>query len=170
MHLKKIIFVSSTSVYGEVQGEVTERSVLKPGSDSAKQLVAAEKLFMGDKDMEATIVRFGGLLGPDRHPVTYLAGQHELSNGDDAINLIHIDDCILLLTSIVTNQWWGKLMNGVYPDHPTKRIYYTKEATKRGLPVPEYTKGYAGKTGKIVKTKTLDALKFKFMNPIDSHS
>ncbi|MGB5701161.1 NAD-dependent epimerase/dehydratase family protein [Muriicola sp.] len=170
MHLKKIIFVSSTSVYGEVQGEVTERSVLKPGSDSAKQLVAAEKLFMGDKDMEATIVRFGGLLGPDRHPVTYLAGQHELSNGDDAINLIHIDDCVLLLTSIVTNEWWGKLMNGVYPDHPTKRIYYTKEATKRGLPVPVYTKGYAGKTGKIVKTKTLDALKFKFMNPIDSHS
>ena len=170
MHLKKIIFVSSTSVYGEVQGEVTEKSVPKPGSDSAKKLLSAEKLFMAEKNMDATLVRFGGLIGPDRHPVTYLSGQHELTNGDDAINLIHLEDCLLILTSIITNEWWGKIINGVYPDHPTKRTYYTKEATKRGLPVPDYIKGYAGKTGKIIKTKTLDALKFKFMTPIDSSS
>ncbi len=170
MHLKKIIFVSSTSVYGEVQGEVTEKSVPKPRSDSAKKLLAAEKLFMAEKNMNATLVRFGGLLGPDRHPVTYLSGQHELTNGDDAINLIHLEDCLLILTSIIANEWWGKIINGVYPDHPTKRTYYTKEATKRGLPVPDYIKGYAGKTGKIIKTKTLDALKFKFMTPIDSSS
>ena len=170
MHLKKIIFVSSTSVYGEVQGEVTEKSIPKPANDSAKKLLAAEKLFMTDKDLDATLVRFGGLLGPDRHPVTYLSGQHELTNGDDAINLIQLEDCLLILISIITNDWWGKIMNGVYPDHPTKRVYYTTEASKRGLPVPEYKKGYAGKTGKIIKTKTLDALKFKFMAPIDSSS
>lgn len=168
MHLKKIIFVSSTSVYGEVQGEVTEKSLPKPRSDSAKKLVAVEKLFITDKDLDATLLRFGGLLGPDRHPVTYLSGQHELTNGDDAINLIHLEDCLLILTSIISNGWWGKLMNGVYPDHPTKRAYYTKEANKRGLPAPDYTKGYAGKTGKVIKTKTLDSLKFKFMTPVDS--
>lgn len=170
MHLKKIIFVSSTSVYGNVEGEVTEKTVPKPGSDSAKKLLAAEKLFMTGKDMDTTLLRFGGLIGPDRHPVTYLSGQHELSNGDDAINLIHLEDCLLILTSIITNEWWGKLINGVYPYHPTKRAYYTKEATKRGLVVPDYTKGYAGKTGKIIKTKTLDALDFKFTTPIDSSS
>ncbi|NNJ89180.1 MAG: NAD(P)H-binding protein [Eudoraea sp.] len=170
MHLKKIIFVSSTTVYGEVEGEVTEKSVPKPGSDSARNLLAAEKLFTSNKDLDTTVVRFGGLLGPDRHPVTYLSGQHELSNGDDVINLIHLEDCILILTSIITNEWWGKLINGVYPDHPTKRAYYTKEATKRGLPAPDYTKGYAGKTGKVIKTKTLDALKFKFSTPLDTSS
>lgn len=170
MHLKKIIFVSSTSIYGEVQGELTEKSVPKPGSDSAKKLLAAEKLFMSDKKSESTVLRFGGLIGPDRHPVTYLSGQHGLTNGDDAVNLIHLEDGLLILTNIVTNEWWGKLINGVYPDHPAKRIYYTREATKRGLPVPEYIKGYAGKTGKIIKTKTLDGLKFKFRTPIDSSS
>ncbi len=168
MHLRKIIFVSSTSVYGEVEGAITEKSAPKPKTDSAKKLLAAEKLFMSDKALDATVVRFGGLIGPDRHPVTYLSGQHELSNGDDAVNLIHLEDCILILTGIVSNEWWGKLMNGVYPDHPTKRAYYTKEATNRGLPAPDYTKGYAGKTGKIIKTKTLDSLNFKFTAPLDT--
>jgi len=170
MHLKKIIFVSSTSVYGELEGEVTENSTPKPGSNSAEKLLAAEKLFMSDKDLNVTVVRFGGLIGPDRHPVTYLSGQHELTNGDDVVNLIQLEDCLLILTSIISKKWWGKLMNGVYPDHPTKRAYYTKEATKRGLPAPDYRKGYAGRTGKIIKTKTLDALDFKFMAPIDTSS
>ncbi|GGD48028.1 SDR family oxidoreductase [Muriicola marianensis] len=166
-HLEKILFVSSTSVYGNIQGEVHEKTEVQPSSDSAKALVSAEALFTKDPSMECTVVRFGGLIGPDRHPVTYLSGQQNLSNGDDAVNLIHLDDCLSLLSTIITENWWGKLFNAAYPDHPPKREYYTREAHLRGLPVPVYKKEYAGRSGKVITSKTLKSLEFEFKTPID---
>lgn len=167
MHLEKVIFVSSTSVYGELQGVVTEKSKPKPVSASAKAVFKAEKLFTEDASISSTIVRFGGLIGPDRHPVTYLSGQQNLSNGDEPVNLIHLEDCLDILISIITENWWNKLINGVYPLHPLKRDFYVQEARKRGLTQPSYTKSYAGKSGKEVKAKTLQSLGFQFKKPID---
>ncbi len=166
-HLEKVLFVSSTSVYGNIQGEVSEKTEVRPASESAKSLVAAEALFSKDPTIECTVVRFGGLIGPDRHPVTYLSGQHNLTNGDDAVNLIHLDDCLSLLSTIITEEWWGKLINAVYPEHPIKREYYTREAHLRGLPVPLYKKEYAGRSGKVISSKTLKSLGFEFKTHID---
>lgn len=166
-HLQKVLFVSSTSVYGNIQGEVTEKTEPRPMSESAKALVHTENLFFKDPTLACTIVRFGGLIGPDRHPVTYISGQQNLSNGDDYVNLIHQDDCIALLIAIIEKGWWGKLINAVYPHHPTKKEYYTREAHLRGLPEPGYKKNYAGRSGKNIKSTTLKTLGFDFKTPID---
>ncbi len=166
-HIQKVLFVSSTSVYGNLQGEVTEKTEPQPVSDSAKALVEAEALFSKDPSMSCTVVRFGGLIGPDRHPVTYLSGQQNLSNGDDYVNLIHLDDCLALLCAVIEEEWWGKVINGVYPEHPKKRDYYTREAHLRGLPSPVYKKEYAGKSGKFIRSKTLVSLGFEFQTHID---
>jgi nucleoside-diphosphate-sugar epimerase len=166
-HVEKVIFVSSTSVYGNLQGKVSEDTEPRPDSESAKALVKSENLFAKDPLFECTVVRFGGLIGPDRHPVTYLSGQQNLTNGDDFVNLIHLEDCLSLLISIITEEWWGKTMNAVYPHHPTKKEYYTREAQLRGLVEPVYKKNYAGKSGKFIESRTLGALGFKFKSPID---
>lgn len=168
MHKEKIIFVSSTSVYGNLQGEINEKTSPKPATEAAKAVLRAEQLFSKDSSFNSTIVRFGGLIGPDRHPVTYLSGQQNLTNGDDHINLIHLDDCLAVLTNIISLGWWDKTLNAVYPHHPAKRDYYTQEARKRGLPEPDYKKGYAGKTGKLIQSKTLKSLGFEFKTPIDA--
>ena len=165
--MEKVILVSSTSVYGNIQGEVTEDTEPRPATDSAKALVSSEKLFLKDPLFSCTVVRFGGLIGPDRHPVTYLSGQKDIPNGDDFINLIHLTDCISLLVAVITENWWGNLINGVYPEHPRKKEYYTREARLRGLPEPVYIKDYAGKSGKLIKSKTLRQLGFQFSTPID---
>ncbi len=166
-HTEKMILVSSTSVYGNIQGEVTEDTEPRPKSDSARALIFSEKLFSEEPLFSCTVVRFGGLIGPDRHPVTYLSGQKDIPNGDDFVNLIHQDDCIALLVAIITENWWGKLINGVYPEHPRKKDYYTREARLRGLPEPVYKKDYAGKSGKLIKSKTLRQLGFQFSTHID---
>lgn len=166
-HIEKVILVSSTSVYGNIQGEVTEDTETRPSSDTAKALVYSEQLFSEDPQFRCTVVRFGGLIGPDRHPVTYLSGQKDIPNGDDFVNLIHLEDCISLLVAVITENWWGKLINGVYPEHPRKKDYYTREAQHRGLPEPVYKKDYAGKSGKLIKSKTLRQLGFAFSTPID---
>lgn len=149
-NVNKIIFVSSTSVYGKAEGELTEDSPVNPSTESGKQLVQSEKLFMDDPSLNTTVVRFGGLIGPGRHPVYRLAGKKGLSNGDDAVNLIHLNDCIHLICTIVDNDWYNQVFNGVNPEHPSKAEYYSAEAIKLDLPPPVY-QGVTGELkGKIV--------------------
>lgn len=148
--VKKIIFVSSTSVYGDVEGEVTEETPPRPVTESGRQLLEAEKVFQDDKSIHTTILRFGGLIGPDRHPVSKLSGKKGLNNGNDAVNLIHLNDCIHLITTILENNWWDQIFNGVYPEHPTKRDYYYHMADKYRLPRPEYQTHESTTNGKII--------------------
>lgn len=148
--VKKILFISSTSVYGTAEGEVTEDTVPMPVTESGRQLLEVEKIFQKDKTIQTSIIRFGGLIGPKRHPITMLSGKKELSNGNEPVNLIHLDDCIHLIKAVLENNWWDEIFNGVYPDHPLKRDYYSHMADKNSLPRPQYlTSGY-NKSGKII--------------------
>lgn len=136
--IKKVLFVSSTSVYGDVPGDVTEETTPNPVTESGRQLLASENLFRENKNLQTTIIRFGGLIGPNRHPVTMLSGRENLKGGDAPVNLIHLDDCINLIHAIIKYEQWGEVFNGVYPDHPLKKDYYAAEALKRSIEPPEY--------------------------------
>ncbi len=132
---KNVIFVSSTSVYGAVEGEITEATIPKPTSASGRQLLEIEQLLLTTSNFNTTVIRFGGLIGADRHPINSLAGR-TLSNGKELVNLIHLDDCILMIGTILKKGYWNTIFNGVFPYHPTKKEYYTAEAKKRGLRPP----------------------------------
>ena len=164
--VRKIIFVSSTSVYGSEQGEVDEKTTPKPTSESGRQLLESEAILGGNMDLQTTIVRFGGLIGPDRHPVTMLSGRENLSNGNDPVNLIHRDDCILLITTILKENYWGEIFNGVYPSHPPKAEYYTSEAKKRGIVPPKYSPSALTQLKKVVVGKKFRDLGHDFKTPI----
>ncbi len=73
--IEKILFVSSTSVFGNKQSEVTENTVPHPETESGKQLLASEQLLYNSRKFRTTILRFAGLIGEDRHPVHHLAGK-----------------------------------------------------------------------------------------------
>ena len=165
---KKVIFVSSTSVYGNIEGEVTEETAPQPNTESGKQLLASENIFKNNPEIRTTIIRFGGLIGPDRHPVTILSGRKALNNGNHPVNLIHLNDCISIISSVIKQNWWDELFNGVYPFHPTKQEYYTIEAAKRGLKIPEYsnTSPHLGK--KIDSRRLIHVKKYIFKTSIQS--
>lgn len=138
--VKKVILVSSTSVYGDQQGCVTELDLPTPTTNSGKQLLEVEQLFVSGIGFTTTIVRFGGLFGGTRNPVKYLAGRKELSNGDAPVNLIHREDCIAILMAIIEQDAFGYIINGVAPEHPSKKSYYSNQAKKLGLEPPTYKK------------------------------
>lgn len=164
--VEKLLFVSSTSVYGEVEGEVTEETQPKPATEAGKQLLEAERMLMESSVFKTTVVRFGGLIGPNRHPITFLAGKQDLKNGEELINLIHLNDCITLFSTILEKGIWGELYNGVYPYHPTKKEYYTQEARKRRLPLPHYSTENGRTYKKSIKSK-LNLTKYDiFLTPI----
>jgi nucleoside-diphosphate-sugar epimerase len=93
---KRIFFTSSTSVYGQKDGEwVDESSPTEPASFAGRRLLEAEALLQGGP-FPATVVRFGGIYGPRRTGLV-----ERLRNGRAVYqeepprytNRIHRDDC-----------------------------------------------------------------------------
>jgi nucleoside-diphosphate-sugar epimerase len=132
------IFISSTSVYGDAQGKVTELNLPKPENEAGRQLKQVEQLFFTSAST-TSIVRFGGLIGGNRKPVRYLAGRTNLGGGGAPVNLIHRTDCIGILIAILKKEGYGHTFNGVHPSHPAKATYYQEKAKELGVEPPHFS-------------------------------
>ena len=162
-----MIFISSTSVYGEDNLIVTEDTKLNPDTESGKQLVQVEQLLQSNTHFKTTIVRFGGLIGEDRNPIRHLAGRKNIENPNAPINLIHQEDCIGIITEIlqqIQKTGWkqSEIFNAVTPFHPSRKQYYTQKALELHLELPEFNieNTTIGKT--IASSKVEDILQYSF--------
>ncbi|MBC7538780.1 MAG: NAD(P)-binding domain-containing protein [Bacteriovorax sp.] len=133
----KIIFISSTSVYGKSSGAINEDSELTPQTKNGKYLKASES-YLRSHFKNLTIVRPGGLYGESRHPVYFLQGKTDLTTGQELLHLVHLDDCIEAIDKIIENQSWSEDFNLVNDLRISKEDYYTDEARKLGLTPPSY--------------------------------
>jgi nucleoside-diphosphate-sugar epimerase len=164
--VKKVLFVSSTSVFSEDNSEVTEASIPNPDTESGKQLLEAEQLLQSNKNFETTIIRFGGLIGNDRHPIKFLAGRKNIENPDAPINLIHQDDCIGIIETIISLDLWNAIFNAVAPIHPTRKEYYSQKAMDLNLPLPEFEEDKIS-IGKLISSDKIETvLNYKFKNKL----
>ena len=163
--IEKVLFVSSTSVYGENNELVTEATPLNPDSEGGRQLVIVESLLQKNSHFETTILRFGGLIGEDRNPVRFLSGRENIENPDAPINLIHQEDCIGIIEKIIELDSWNKTFNAVAPFHPTRKEYYTQKAADLNLALPKFVPSntMAGKT--ILSDTLKNSLQYSFIKP-----
>ncbi len=122
--VRKVIFVSSSSVYTEIGDFVTETSIVDNKSEKGLRLYNAEQIFKNDYDLQTTIIRMAGLIGPQRHPGRFFAGKSDISDGLVPVNLIHLDDCIGIIEAVIHQQYWNETLNGCAPDHPLKKDFY----------------------------------------------
>lgn len=162
--VEKVLFVSSTSVYADDDSIITENSIPNPETASGKQLLEAESLLKNNSKFQTTVIRFGGLIGNDRHPIRFLAGRKKIENPNAPINLIHQDDCIGIIEKIILTDSFNETFNAVAPFHPTRKDYYTQKAIDLKLPLPEFdeSKTSIGKT--ILSDKLIAVLNYDFKN------
>lgn len=131
-----VIFISSTSIYGELEGEVNESTVPSPQSHNAIELLRTEEFVQTFPHY--TIIRFGGLIGPDRHPGRSLSGRKNISGGNQPVNLISLNDTINFTRVVIERKLTNDIFNLVHPDHPSRRDYYQNWCKNHQLPVPEF--------------------------------
>ncbi|WP_445718622.1 SDR family oxidoreductase [Flavobacterium sp.] len=165
--IQKVIFVSSTSVYGDSNNfttslEVTEETTPNPDTESGKQLVISETLLQSNAHFKTTVIRFGGLLGDDRHPVKFLAGRTNIENPEAPVNMIQREDCIGIIEKALDfardDNWeWNQTFNAVSPQHPTRKAYYHKKAEILNLPLPTFAENSESK-GKIISSKKVETI------------
>lgn len=160
--VKKVLFISSTSVYADDDSVVTEKTIPLPESESGKQLLEAENLLNKITSFQTTIIRFGGLIGEDRHPVYSLAGRENLENSNGPINFIHQEDCIQIIQQIIEKNCWGETFNAVAPFHPCRKNYYTDKAMKLKLDPPKFNTTQISRGKTIDSTKLIQQLRYDF--------
>lgn len=132
----KLIFVSSTSVYGQSQGNVDENTVPVPETIGGLELLSAER-FIETHFNNYNIIRPGGLIGGARHPVKFLQKKTNVPHGESFLHLVYRDDLVRLIKTLLLEPA-PKIINAFSPYAKTKREYYTLMAHKFSLTPPVY--------------------------------
>ncbi|MCB9082451.1 MAG: SDR family oxidoreductase [Lewinellaceae bacterium] len=164
--VKKILFTSSTSVYGEANGWVSEKTIPLPNTDSGKALLIAEQGLREQAKIEVTILRLAGLVGPGRPAGRFLAGRQDLPHGQQRVNMVHQDDCIGVIQAVIEQDAWRETFNVCADEHPTKASYYPHRAQLEGFEVPSFAHDEVQAEGKIVdNTYVKRKLTYTFRHP-----
>lgn len=137
-NVKQIILISSTGIYPDNNFIVDETVSPIPNIVAGKMLLEAENVLNTSSLFTTTIIRFAGLIGPERNLAKHFAGKADIANGLAPINLIHLTDCIGLTSSIIENRKFGNIYHGVSPSHPTRSEFYTQACIASGLEKPQF--------------------------------
>ncbi|WP_394130943.1 SDR family oxidoreductase [Shewanella maritima] len=132
---QKVVFVSTTGVYPSLNQIMTEQDAAVY-NDSSDILLQAEAMFSGFES--SCIVRFAGLVGPKRHPGRFFAGREDVSGGNVAVNLVHLDDCIAAIKCIVESESCSDTYNLCASLHPRRDDFYSKACQHLNMPLPQF--------------------------------
>ncbi len=159
-HTKHIIYISSTSVYTNNYTPHDEKST---ELNYEHPLLAIEKIIQ--KHPKSTVIRFAGLVGPKRHPGRFFAGGKTIKNPNAPVNLIHLDDCIGIIKTIIQQNAWEEVFNGCADTHPEKGVFYPAMTAQLELPQPNIQKNTGQTSDKVIlnqKVKTQLGYQFKY--------
>ncbi len=147
--LQRFIFVSSTGVYAQKNGEwVDEDSPTNPETNSGKRLLEGERLALGGP-FPATVLRLGGIYGPGRTGTIERALRKAPEEDPPRYtNRIHRDDCAGALRHLILLPNPDHIYLGV--DHEPATLHTIAEwlATRPGVS-PSQTSTSARSTPQI---------------------
>lgn len=161
--IKRVLFVSSTSVFGGAQGVVNDDTPLQPNTASGEVLVECEKRVIEAYGENAAVVRYGGLYGPGRHPGRFFAGRKNVKNGDAPVNFIHQSDAVGVILHLLKQSTWGIQINACAPAHPPRNEFYSAAAKDFKSEPPTFVSG--GANHKKISCRYLRETQYVFRFP-----
>jgi len=134
----RLIYTSSTGVYGDHDGEwVDEETPLEPTTDKTEVLVEAERIAREDAaahGIDGTVARFSGLYGPDRYRLNrYLEGPVTAGY----LNMVHCVDAAGAVAFLLTEDCGRDAVVLVTDDEPADKWAFADWlADQCGVPEP----------------------------------
>lgn len=136
--IKKVLLFSSIGVYAGLKGVVTETSALNTENPKVALLKSIEDVFLQNNHFNTTILRLGGLIGNDRHPVYHLAKKNVIEDGNEPVNLIEKEAIIETINTLLLMPFTSTVLNVVNNNHTTKEVFYTQAANQLNLTLPVF--------------------------------
>lgn len=163
-HIPRIVFTSSTSVYGNVNGTVKENSPRLPQTASGQVLKELEDWLHNLPGTSVDILRLAGLVGPSRHPGRFSPASRRRMASTWSIW------CICRMWWPLSNCCCRPRRAGIYnlcaPRHPARGLFYPQMARELGLPPPVFSDSPDGGQGKIVDgNRICNELGFEYQYP-----
>lgn len=168
--LQRLIFISSTAVYGQLDGEwVDESSPTEPNSFSGRRVLEGEQLALRS-GLPATVVRFGGIYGPGRERMLrkVRAGEACAAEPPHYTNRIHRDDCVGVLEHLLAPGTAPGLYLGVDDSPCTECELMDYLAEQLDAPTPARKAAPAGGlrgSNKRCRNDKLKASGYRFLYP-----
>lgn len=164
-HVPRIIFTSSTSVYGNVHGIVKENTPRNPVTASGRILKELEDWLHNLPGTSVDILRLSGLVGPGRHPGRFFAGK-TAPDGQQGVNLVHLEDVIAAITLLLQAPKGGHIYNICAPSHPARNVFYPQMARLLGMEPPHFLESQSNDKGKIIDgSRICNELGFEYQYP-----
>ena len=165
--IKNILFLSSTSVYPNLDLLINEKTEVGPRRDSGIALVEIEK-YLQALTIPVSILRLAGLVGPERLAGRFFAGKKDIPGGLNPVNMVHQLDVIQIISQLLEKEIEKGIYNIVADEHPSRAEFYKSQAKKQGFEIPQFLTDTA--INRIIsnqKIKEKLAYTFSFPNPMD---
>lgn len=164
--IKRVIYVSATSVYPSRNQVATETDPLTATTTENPALFHSEQLLQHAWDDKLTIIRFGGLLGDERIPGKYFSGKTGVI-GHAPTNYVYRYDAVRAVQWVIEKGLWGEVYNVVAPQHPLKSAVYESNAASLGFAPPLTYAPENEPWKKISPLKFLDTgFQFEYTDPL----
>jgi nucleoside-diphosphate-sugar epimerase len=168
---RRLIFVSSTAVYGDRQGAWTdEESPAEPDHFSGRILLEAERIALGSS-VPAVVLRLGGIYGPGRERLVREVAEGRAARPAEPLftNRIHRDDTAGAIAHLLELDRPEEVYLGVDSEPVDLGAIYSWIAARLGLPEPalavEPGEGRLSRGSKRCSNARLLASGFSFLYP-----
>lgn len=145
---RRLIYVSSTSVYGQTGGEeVDETSPTEPIEESGRVVLEAERL-LRERWPSGLVLRFSGIYGPGRllGAQALRAGEPLTGDPEGWLNLIHVADGAEAVLASEQGREGGTYL--ISDDRPARRReFYGRVASLLGTQPPRFAVPAGGLPG-----------------------
>lgn len=148
---KKVIFISSTSVYGQ-EGDLDESTIPRPKTKNGIFLLEIENYIKKNIE-DYIIIRPGGLYDNARHPIYHLSNKETNMGTEEVINLISGKDLIDIIMKSMDRK--NITINAINENHPNKRKFYQELSTRLSIAPPKFCSNHSG-VKRIIKTTHSD--------------
>jgi nucleoside-diphosphate-sugar epimerase len=144
----RVVAISSTSVYGQSDGEfVDESSPTEPAGEGGRICLEAERALWDWRDAQSaevnvSVLRLAGIYGPGRmlaRADSLRAGEPMSGRGDAWLNLIHGDDAAALAITAIKRGGDRAVYLGVDAEPVRRADFYGRLASLLGAPGPTFT-------------------------------
>jgi nucleoside-diphosphate-sugar epimerase len=138
----RIIFISSTGVYGDAGGDwVDEDSPCRPRREAGRALLAAEELLRAHPlGRRAVVLRMAGIYGPGRllRTAELLAGRPMPVASGSFLNLIHVEDAATAVLAAAARAQPPRTYLICDGQPVERRAYFARAAELLGGPAPQF--------------------------------
>lgn len=149
---KRLVFTSSTGVYGQVNGEaVDEDAATQPAGETGRALLEAEGMV---RDAGGMVVRVSGIYGPGRGFLyrQFLKGEAVMTgDGGRWLNMVHRDDVVGGVVMALMHGEAGTVYNLTDDEPVRERDFFAWLAEALGQELPPSGEASSGKRARTSK-------------------